>query len=184
MPQGVSVVSVGPYPGDHLLLWTKQPLSFMVLCRWEIFCKMVSAFLMGYHRQGRSLAGYQQLRAECRLSNLYHHIGVDALLFQWFVLFFSGSCIFSVWRRELLLETQCSQSPPGPLSREVGSDNPIFYNVIPFESSMCLDTQQKELFQLFSKTDNQHQKLRGGGRGLAHSPAGRSFLVNLLQLLL
>lgn len=95
---------------------------------------------------------------------------------------FLGTCIFSVWRRELLLETQCFRFLL--FSREVGSDNPIRYDIIPFESSMCLNTQQKELFQFYSKTDNQPWKPRGRGGGLARSPSSRSFLVNLLQLLL
>lgn len=45
MPQSLSVVSMEPSPRDHLLPWTKQLLSFTMLCRRKIFCKMTSTLL-------------------------------------------------------------------------------------------------------------------------------------------
>lgn len=99
--------------------------------------------------------------------------------------FFSMLCVIlsrifisSVWRKVLLLETQCFRFLP--FSREAGSDNPIFYNAIPFKSSNDLDTQWKELFNLYSKTDNQHQNLRGRGAEGYPSPwnAGHSWEIS------
>lgn len=47
-------------------------------------------------------------------------------------------------------------------SREVESENPILYNMIPFESIVCLDAQQNKLFQLYSEIDSWYWKKRGG----------------------
>lgn len=126
-----------------------------------LFCKTASAFLTGSHRQGWRLTQWEQLRAACRLCHLLSPFWCGYIFFSLLCVILSGIFISSVWRRVLLLETQCS--PFLPFSREVGSDNPIFYNIIPFKSSNGLDTQQKELFHLYSRTDNQHQNLRGRG---------------------
>ena len=112
MPQSVSVVSMGPSPGDHLLPWTKQHLSFTVLCRRETLCKTTSAFLKDYHRQGCSLPGYQQLRAECRLSNFYHCFGVDRSLFEGFMLFFQTPAFSLFEVGNCFLRLSASDSPP------------------------------------------------------------------------
>lgn len=119
MPQGVSVVSMGPSLEDHLLSWMKQLLSFTVLCRRGIFCKMTSAFPKGFDRQGCTLPGYQQLRAERRLPNWYQHFDVDKTLFQWFMLIFQAPA-FSLFEKGNCF-SRFSASDSGPLPLFKGS---------------------------------------------------------------
>lgn len=161
MPQGVSVVSTATESEGSLTALNKQHLSFTLLCRWGILCKTTAAFLTGSHRQGWRLTQWEQLRAACRFCNLLSPFWCGYTFFSALCVILTGTFISSAWRRALLLEAQCFRFLP--FSREAGSDNPIFYNAIPFKSSNGFDTQQKELFHLYSKTVNQLQNLRGRG---------------------
>lgn len=158
MPQGVSAVSMVAKCKGSLIALDKQHLSFTMLCWW------IDVILPNNIRVWWALTGmdgglHSGSNSEQPADFLicYHHL-------MW-IHFFFLTFISSVWRRVLLLETQCFRFLP--FSRKAGSVNPILYNAIPFKSSNSLDTQQKELFHLYSKTDNQHQNLRG--RGLSHS---------------
>lgn len=180
MPQGVSVVNMVTKSKGSLTALDKQHLSFTVLCRWlDVILQKHQHFWWALTGTGGGSHSGSSSEQPADFVTCYHHFGVDTL-FSVLCVILSGTFMSSVWRTVLLLETQCFWFLP--FSRKAGSVNPICYNAIPFKSSNGLDTQQKELFHLYSKTDNQHENLRG--RRLSHSLACRAFLGNFFQFLL
>lgn len=161
MPQGVSAVSMVTKSKGSLTALDKQHLSYMVSYGWlDVILQnnvSISDGLSQARREAETLGATQS-----RLCNLLSPFWCGYNFFSVFCVILLGNFISSVWRRVLLLETQCFQY--FPFSREAGSDNPIFHNAIPFRKQQWIRHPAKGIVSSLLQNWQSAQKPEGQRR--------------------